>query len=75
MGSGQFIYINPYFLSIDIKGNLYLTQPSPEELKIVAGIKNLIRTDNARLWTKPVTAQGNLYLRYANQLYCYRLAQ
>ena len=74
LGSGQFIYIDPYFLSIDIKGNLYLSFASLEELKIVTKIENLIKTDNARFWTKPVTAQGNLYLRYANQLYCYRLA-
>ena len=75
LGSGQFIYIDPYFLSIDIKGNLYLSLPSPDELKIVTRLKNLIDTDNARFWTKPVTAQGNLYLRYANRLYCYRLAR
>ena len=73
LGSGQFIYVEPYFLSIDIKGNLFLALPSPEELKIVSRIENLIDTDNARFWTKPVIAQGNLYLRYANQLYCYRL--
>jgi hypothetical protein len=26
-------------------------------------------------WSRPVIAQGNLYLRYVNRLYCYRLAQ
>lgn len=75
LGSGQFIYISPYFLSIDIKGSLYLTRPSSDELNIVSSIQNLIETGSARFWTKPVTAQGNLYLRYANRLYCYRLAQ
>ena len=74
IGSGQFIFVDPYFLSIDIKGNLYLLRASPAELTIVASLKNLITTDSARLWTKPIVAQGNLYLRYANQLYCYRIA-
>jgi len=75
LGSGQFIYIEPYFLSVDLKGSLYLSLPSPEGLNVVSKIENLIGTDNARFWTKPVVAQGNLYLRYANQLYCYRLAK
>ena len=75
LGSGQFIYIEPYFLSIDIKGSIFLSLPSPEKLKIIASIQHLIATDNAKLWTKPVTAQGNLYLRYANRIYCYRLAR
>ncbi|MBN1464903.1 PQQ-binding-like beta-propeller repeat protein [candidate division KSB1 bacterium] len=74
IGSGQFIFVDPFFLSIDIKGNLYLLLPSPVELTIITSIKNLVSTDNARLWTKPIIAQGNLYLRYANQLYCYRIA-
>jgi outer membrane protein assembly factor BamB len=75
LGSGQFIYIEPYFLSIDIKGNLYLSKGSPEGLEVVTSVKDLVKTDKARLWTKPIAAQGNLYLRYANQLYCYRLAE
>ncbi len=75
LGSGQCIYIGPYLLSIDIKGGLYLSRPSPEGLTIVTAIQNLIETDNARFWTKPVVAGGNLYLRYANRLYCYRLAK
>ena len=75
LGSGQFIYIEPYFLSMDIKGTLSLSLPSPEGLTVVSRIENLIDTDKARFWTKPVSAQGNLYLRYANQLYCYGLAR
>ncbi|MBN1996197.1 PQQ-like beta-propeller repeat protein [candidate division KSB1 bacterium] len=75
LGTGQFIYIEPYFLSIDIKGSVFLSHASPEEFKVVTSVNNLIDTDNARFWTKPVTAQGNLYLRYANQLYCYRLVK
>ncbi len=75
LGSGQFIYINPYFLSLDIKGALSLSLSSPEGLNVISKIERLIETDNARLWTKPVTAQGNVYFRYVNQLYCYRLVR
>jgi len=75
LGSGQFIYVEPYILSVDIKGTLYLALPSPDELRVVSRIEHLIDTDRARFWTKPVVAQGNLYLRYVNRLACYRLAR
>ena len=74
LGSGQFIYVEPYILSVNIKGSVYLSLPSPEGLEVVTKIDQLIETDNAKFWTKPVLAQGNLYLRYANRLYCYKLS-
>lgn len=75
LGTGQFIVIDPYFVSVDVKGNLYLVHATPDEVRIVSKIEGLIETDNARMWTKPVAAQGNLYVRYANRLYCYRLVK
>ena len=71
IGNGQFIYVEPYFLCLDVKGNLFLVDPSPEGMKIVAEWKEAIKTGNARSWTKPIIARGKLYLRYAHKLACY----
>ncbi|OVE74358.1 hypothetical protein BVX93_00155, partial [bacterium B13(2017)] len=47
-GSGQFIYIKPYFLSLDIKGNLYLIKFDSKGYEIISKINELIKIDNAR---------------------------
>lgn len=74
-GSGQFIYVKPYFLSLDIRGNLYLFKADPSGHKLISSLSKIIKTDSARAWSKPVIARGKLYLRYANQLYCYDISK
>lgn len=75
LGTGQFIQVGPWFLSVDVKGSLYLAKATPEKLEIASRVDKLIETDKARMWSKPVAAQGNVYLRYANRLWCYELVE
>lgn len=71
IGNGQFIYVEPYFISLDLKGNLFLVEPDPDEFKLVTSFPGAIPGVTKRSWTKPVLAQGKLYLRYAHKLICY----
>jgi outer membrane protein assembly factor BamB len=71
IGNGQFIYVEPYFISLDLKGNLFLVDPDPNEFKLVTSFPDAISDAKKRSWTKPVLAQGKLYLRYAHRLICY----
>jgi outer membrane protein assembly factor BamB len=71
LGTGVFIRVEPYFLSLDVKGSLYLFEADREGFTVKSKIENLIEVDSARAWTKPVIADGKLYIRYANKLYCF----
>jgi len=41
--------------------------------KTIQSIKKAIEDVKSRAWTKPVVANGKLYLRYMQQLVCYEL--
>lgn len=56
-------------------GVLALLEPSPQELKVVSTFR-LPPPDNKRYsqsWPHPVIANGRLYIRDQNMLYCYNL--
>jgi len=58
---------------LDIKGNLFLVKPDPTGFTKVGEIKSAIDGVKNPAWTVPVVANGKLYLRYMQQLVCYKL--
>lgn len=73
MGNGTTIFVDGHLICMDYKTNLFLVQPNPNEFNLVGKIEKAI--DNVRYlaWTPPVAANGKLYLRYLQNLYCYDL--
>ena len=74
LGTGQFIYVKPFFICLDIKGGLFLIKPEPKGLNLVTSFKGAVPGVKKRVWTKPIVARGKLYLRYVNHLICYDIA-
>ncbi len=56
-------------------GTLVLIEPSPEELKVVSSFKLPTPNEksNPQSWPHPVIANGKLYIRDQNVLYCYNV--
>jgi outer membrane protein assembly factor BamB len=74
IGWGTTVFIDGHLLCMDIKGNLYLVKPDPASFIKVTEFKNALeRKVKHPAWTVPVVANGNLYLRYLQQLTCYDL--
>ncbi len=75
LGQGTTAYVDGHIICLDIKGNLFLINPKPEEFKLVGEIPKAITEVKSRAWTKPVVANGKLYLRYMQRLICFNLKQ
>ena len=73
MGQGTTTFVDGYLICLDIKGNLFLVKPDPSGFKKVGELPNAISEVANPAWTVPVIANGNLYLRYLQQLVCYKL--
>ncbi|MEE8399049.1 MAG: PQQ-binding-like beta-propeller repeat protein [Desulfobacterales bacterium] len=73
MGWGTCTYVDGHLLCIDIKGNLFLMRPDPDRFVEVARIRKALGDIKGPVWTKPVIANGLLYLRFRQRLVCYRL--
>lgn len=73
IGQGTTIYVDGYLICLDIKGNLFLVEPSSEQFTLVGEIKNAIEEVKNPSWTVPVAANGKLFLRYMQRLVCYKL--
>ncbi|MBN2441119.1 MAG: PQQ-like beta-propeller repeat protein [Spirochaetales bacterium] len=72
-GWGTVVFVDGYLLCMDIKGNLYLIEPSPDEFRIVTEFKNSLGKIKTPAWTIPVIANGKMYIRYLHNLVCYDL--
>lgn len=73
MGWGTSVYVDGYILSSDIKGNLYLMKPVPNEFKIVTEMPDALGGISGAAWTIPVLANDKLYLRFKQKLICYEI--
>lgn len=73
IGQGTTTFVDGHLICLDIKGNLFLVKPDPTGFKKVGEIKSAIAGVKNPAWTVPVVANGKLYLRYMQQLVCYKL--
>lgn len=72
MGWGTAIQVNDYLLCMDIKGNLFLMKPNPDAFELTASIPDALGNVKGAAWTKPIVANGKLYLRFKQKLVCYK---
>lgn len=73
LGQGTVTYVDGYLICMDVKGNLFLIEPDPAELKIKAEFENALNEVKYQAWTVPVVANGKIYVRYLQTLVCYDL--
>ena len=74
IGQGTTTFADGYLICQDIKGNLFLIKPDPSGFKKVGEIKSGLADVKNPAWTVPIVANGKLYLRYMQQLVCYKLS-
>ncbi len=73
VGHGTMIQVDGHLLCLDGKGNLFLVKPDPSGFKKVAEMRNALPHVGKHAWTRPVIANGKLFLRYRQTLICYDL--
>lgn len=73
IGQGTTTYVDGHLICLDIKGNLFLVKPDHKSFQKLGEIKSALPDVKNPAWTVPVVANGNLYLRYLQQLVCYKL--
>jgi outer membrane protein assembly factor BamB len=73
IGQGTTTFADGHLICLDIKGNLFLIKPDPSGFKMLGSIRHAIEDVKNPAWTVPVVANGKLYLRYLQQLICYKL--
>jgi len=72
-GHGTLVEVAGHLLCLDAKGNLFLVKPDPEAFRKVAEMPGAVPEVGRYAWTRPVIANGRLYLRYRQALICYDL--
>ncbi len=73
MGWGTCVFVDGHLLCCDIKGNLFLMKPDPNEFNMVTQLPHALGDILGPVWTKPIIANGLLYLRFKQRLVCYDL--
>ena len=73
MGWGTCVYVDGHLLCCDIKGNLSLMRPNPDRFVMVSQMQDALGDISGPVWTRPVVANGRLYLRFKQRLRCYDL--
>ena len=73
LGWGTTLYVDAHLVCMDIKGNLFLVEPSPDGFRKVTEFRHALGKVKHAAWTIPVIANGRLYLRYMQRLVCYAL--
>jgi outer membrane protein assembly factor BamB len=73
MGWGTSVYVEGHILCSDIKGNLFLMKPDPNEFKLVTEMPNALGKISGAAWTIPVLANDKLYLRFKQKLISYNI--
>ena len=73
IGQGTTTFVDGHLICLDIKGNLFLINPNPAKFEKMGEIKSALKDVKNPAWTLPVVANGKLYLRYMQQLVCYKL--
>ena len=75
MGWSSSVYADGHLLCQDIKGNLFLMKPDPNKFVKVSELRKALGDVKGPVWTKPVVANGFLYLRFKQRLVCYEIVQ
>jgi len=73
MGWGTCVFVDGHLLCCDIKGSLFLMRPDPDRFIKVAEMPRTLGDVRGPVWTRPVVANGRLYLRFKQRLVCYDL--
>lgn len=73
IGQGTTTFVDGYLICQDLKGNLYLVKPDPAGFKKVGEIISALPDVKNPAWTVPVVANSKLYLRYMQQLVCFKM--
>ncbi|MCX6238823.1 MAG: PQQ-like beta-propeller repeat protein [Bacteroidia bacterium] len=73
IGQGTTTFADGYLICQDLKGNLFLIKPDPSGFKKVGEMMSALVEVKNPAWTVPIIANGKLYLRYMQQLVCYKL--
>lgn len=71
MGWGTCMFVDNHLLCCDIKGNIFLMKPNPNEFVKVTQMEKALGEIDGPVWTMPVVANGKLYLRFKQRLVCY----
>jgi len=71
IGWGTLVHVDGHLLCQDIKGNLFLVKPDPNQFVKVAELRMALGEVTHPAWTVPTVANGKLYLRYMQRLICY----
>jgi outer membrane protein assembly factor BamB len=71
MGWGTCVLVDGYLLCCDIKGNMFLMKPSPNEFVKVSELPSALGDIKGPVWTTPIISNGRLYLRFKQKLICY----
>jgi len=71
IGWGTCVFVDGYLLCSDIKGNIALVKPNPDEFKLVTSLSSAQGDIRGPVWTIPVVSNGHLYLRFKQKLICY----
>ena len=75
MGWGTCVLVDGHLLCCDIKGNMFLMKPDPNEFVLVTELPKALGDVKGPVWTKPVLANGLLYLRFKQKLVCYNIVK
>ena len=75
MGWGTCVFADGHLVCIDIKGNLYLMKPDPSKFVKVTALEHALGDVKGPVWTKPVLANGRMYLRFKQRLVCYDIVR
>ena len=73
MGWGTCVFVDGHLMCCDIKGNLFLMRPDAGRFVKVSEMRNALGDVRGPVWTRPLVANGLLYLRFKQRLVCYRL--
>jgi hypothetical protein len=74
IGWGTCVLVDGYLLCSDIKGNIALVKPNPDEFKLITSLSSALGDIKGPVWTIPVVSNGHLYLRFKQKLVCYDIA-
>ena len=74
INQGTTTYADGHLICQDLKGNIFLVKPEPKGFNKIGEIQAALVDVKNPAWTVPVVANGKLYLRYLQQLVCYKLA-
>lgn len=73
IGQGTTTFADGHLICLNLKGTLYLLKPDPSGFKKMGEMQSALSDVKNPAWTVPVIANGKLYLRYLQQLVCYKL--